>query len=136
MSTSLQKSLFASGVKVAGKNEKKSLTAISNEIDIPVEALKKLRVGEFYVQSGSGKTMKIKTSNLILGSRHAMNKKAWQKLRQSNICKYYAKTDYDKISTNHDEEFELDHLKNLINLNSVSFDPFINNKLTNLNAKY
>lgn len=123
--------MFASGVKVAGKNEKKSLTAISNEIDISVEVLKNLRVGEFYVQSGNGKTMKIKTSNLILGSRHSMNKKAWQKLRQSNIFKYYA-----KISTKRDEESEVDHLKNLINLNSVSFNQFINNKLTNLNAKY
>ena len=62
----LQKTLFASGVKIAGKNEKKSLTVLANEMDLTVDELKQLNTGEFYLQVSNYLAVKIKTPKYLL----------------------------------------------------------------------
>lgn len=66
ISSSLQKTLFASGVKLAGKNEKKSLSLLANEMEVPLDELRQLNTGEFYLQSGNYKPLKIKTPKYLL----------------------------------------------------------------------
>jgi len=44
VSPELQKALFSCHVKIAGRNDNKSLKALSNEMDIPVNNFKQLNV--------------------------------------------------------------------------------------------
>tara|TARA_B110000196_G_C21146706_1_gene667030 strand:- start:1730 stop:1918 length:189 start_codon:yes stop_codon:yes gene_type:complete len=62
----LQKTLFASGVKIAGKNEKKSLSLLANEMELTVDELKQLNTGEFYLQVANYPPIKIKTPKYLL----------------------------------------------------------------------
>jgi len=62
----LQKTLFASGVKIAGKNEKKSLSLLANEMELTVDELKQLNTGEFYLQAANYSAIKIKAPKYLL----------------------------------------------------------------------
>jgi len=91
VSTSLQKALFSSWVKIAGRNDKKSLSAIWNEMNISVDDLKKVRVGEFYIQSSNQVAKKIRAPKMLLGNNHAMTNQSWAILKDENLKKYYSK---------------------------------------------
>ncbi len=72
-------------MKIAGKNEKKSLTAIGNEMDIAVNELKNLGIGEFFIQSGNQTATKIKAPKTLLKNNNAMSKVMWKKLKAENL---------------------------------------------------
>jgi len=91
VSSSLQKALFASWVKVVGKNDRKSLNVISNELDIPVSSLKNLRIWEFYIQSGIRRAIKVKTPKLLLKDNQAMPERDWWDFKNKNLKQYYLK---------------------------------------------
>jgi len=93
ISPSVQKTLFASGVKIAGKNDRKSLSAIANEMDLSVEQLKYLNIGEFYLQIGNRKAIKLKTPKALLGDRNVMSHTQWQSLIQKQLKLHYHKID-------------------------------------------
>jgi len=77
ISPSLQKALFSAGVKIAGRNDKKSLSAIGNEMNLSVDVLKPLHVGEFFIQTANNPARKIKCPNMLLGNNHAMTNDDW-----------------------------------------------------------
>jgi hypothetical protein len=101
----LQKALFSSGVKIIGQNERKTLKAAEQEINIPFEKLQKLKVGEFYIQTGSNPSFKVKAPTYLLGDNHAMKPIDWEAIKQYNLEHYYRKV----TTLNADEELQLEN---------------------------
>ena len=99
-SPSLQKALFSAGVKIAGKNDKKSLASLANEMDLKIDELSQLKVGQFYVQQWNQRAIKIQTPDYLIGHNHTMSFQMWHKLLNKNLSLYYAKqkeTDTDLL---------------------------------------
>lgn len=133
ISSSLQKTLFASGVKLAGKNEKKSLSLLANEMEVPLDELRQLNTGEFYLQSGNYKPLKIKTPKYLLWNKNAMPKRDWREVVKKTLDRYYAKLNKPNATT---------VLKNEIN-NQIHNKYYVtqqhlhtNSQLDNLTSKY
>jgi len=73
ISPAVQKTLFASNVIVAGKNERQSLNAISKEINISLYEMMRLSVGQFYIQSPYKATTRIKAPKLLLKDNYSID---------------------------------------------------------------
>ncbi len=89
ISPAVQKTLFASNVIIAGKNERQSLNAIGKEINISLFDAMKLKVGEFYIKSLSKQTIKIKTPKLLLKENYVIDDNLWYLIKDRNLRKYY-----------------------------------------------
>ena len=133
ISSALQKTLFASGVKIAGKNEKKSLSLLANEMDLTVDALKQLNVGEFYLQAGNYLPIKFKTPKYLLWNANAMPVTSWRNLVKQNLQRYYWKLAPNNASTDlMDEINNQKHNKYYVSQQQLD----TNTHLENLNSKY
>ena len=133
ISTSLQKTLFASGVKSAGKNEKKSLTVLANEMDLTVDELKQLNTGEFYLQVSNYLAVKIKTPKYLLWSKNSMPNRYWRSLVKQTLEHYYGKL--KQQDTHSDLKHEINnqkHNKYYVHQQQINTDTH----LENLNSKY
>ncbi len=60
-------------------------------MNISVDDLKKVRVGEFYIQSSNQVAKKIRAPKMLLGNNHAMTNQSWAILKDENLKKYYSK---------------------------------------------
>lgn len=133
ISSALQKTLFASGVKIAGKNEKKSLSILANEMELTVDELKKLNTGEFYLQVANYPPIKIKTPKYLLWNKNTMPSKSWHYLVKQTLQAYYSKL------KPHDAHSDLTHeinnqKHNQYYVNQQQISP--NTQLENLHSKY
>ena len=117
--------MFSAGVKIAGKNDKKSLASLANEMDLKVDELSQLKVGQFYVKQWNQKAIKIQTPDYLIGHNHAMSFQAWHKLLNNNLSLYYAKQ----------KETNMDLLYEEI-LQSNNNTGWIKSNLTHLKPKY
>ncbi len=88
-SPSLQKALFSAGVVIAGKNERSSLLAISKELDISVDGLTHLKIGEFVVNTLWRAPFVIQTPTLLLGGNYSISDEQWQWIRARNLRQHY-----------------------------------------------
>lgn len=133
ISSALQKTLFASGVKIAGKNEKKSLSLLANEMELTVDELKQLNTGEFYLQVANYPAFKIKTPKYLLWNKNAMPSKCWHYLVKQTLQAYYSKLKpHDAHS---DLTYEINSQKhNQYYVNQQQISP--NTQLENLHSKY
>ena len=133
ISTALQKTLFASGVKIAGKNEKKSLSLLANEMELTVDELKQLNTGEFYLQTANYPPIKIKTPKYLLWSQNAMPTKCWRNLVKQTLQHYYGKLNpHDWHNDLNHEIQNQKHKQHYVNQQQVN----PNTQLENLNSKY
>lgn len=133
ISSALQKTLFASGVTIAGKNEKKSLGLLANEMELTVDELKQLNTGEFYLQAANYPPIKIKTPKYLLWSKNAMPSKHRYNLIKQNLQRYYSKL------KPHDAHSDLTHeinnqKHNQYYVSQQQISP--NTQLENLHSKY
>jgi len=46
-------------------------------MNISVDALKKLRIGEFFIQCGNQSAKKIRSPKMLLGNNHVMSNASW-----------------------------------------------------------
>lgn len=84
--------LSASGIKIVGKNSIKNLTKMAIEMDMDVNLLEKLNVGEFYVKIGSQPVFKIATTDQYLDDRNQVDRYTYKKIVKYILKKYYRST--------------------------------------------
>ncbi len=133
ITSALQKTLFASGVKIAGKNEKKSLSLLANEMELTVDELKQLNTGEFYLQTANYPPIKIKTPKYLLWSQNAMPTKCWCNLVKQTLQHYYGKLNpHDWHNGLNHEIQNQKHNQHYVNQQQVN----PNTQLENLHSKY
>ena len=84
--------LSASGIKIVGKNSTKNLTKMAVEMDIDVNLLENLKVGEFYVQIGSESAFKITTTDQYIDDKNETDRYTYKKIVKYILKKYYRKT--------------------------------------------
>lgn len=89
ISPAVQKTLFASDVIIAGKNERQSISAISREMNISKFEMMSLRVGQFYIKSSSKSITRIKTPKLLLKENYTIDDNLWYLIKDRNLRKYY-----------------------------------------------
>lgn len=84
--------LSASGIKIVGKNSTKSLIKMAMEIDIDVNLLENLNVGEFYIKIGSQPVFKIITTDQYIDDRGEVDIYTFKRIVKYILKKYYRKT--------------------------------------------
>lgn len=89
--TALQKALFSTGVQFIGANETSTLKRAEQELNIPLEELKKLKKGEFYIKcNDSSHACKIQVPSLLVGDNNSMTDEEWEELKKYSL-RYYQK---------------------------------------------
>jgi len=84
--------LSASGIKIVGKNSTKNLAKMSTEMDMDVNLLENLSMGEFYVKIGSQTAFKITTTDQYIDDRNQVDRYTHKKIVKYILKKYYRKT--------------------------------------------
>lgn len=84
--------LSASGIKIVGKNSTKNLAKMATEMDMDVNLLENLSMGEFYVKIGSQAAFKITTTDKYIDDRNQVDRYAHKKIIEYILKKYYRKT--------------------------------------------
>ncbi len=64
--------------------------ADKQELGVELVNLKRLRKGQFFIQSGSYRPLKLKVPTYLLKDRNTMHLRHWKNLIESNLLKYYA----------------------------------------------
>lgn len=83
--------MSAASVKVVGRNAIKDLKVMSEELEVDVELLKKLKQGEFYIKNDSNITQKVITTDKYLDNNTAIPDKQWKKHIKYQIKHFYRK---------------------------------------------
>lgn len=91
--------LSAANIIVVGKNSRKDLKIMSEEIGINIESLENLKTGEFYIKIGSNDAIKIVTTDKYLGNKHSIPDELWEKHLKYQIKHYYKRIDVDLEDT-------------------------------------
>ena len=84
--------LSASGIKIVGKNSTKNLTKMATEMDMDINLLENLSMGEFYVKIGSQAAFKITTTDQYIDDRNQVDRYTYKKIKKYILKKYYRKT--------------------------------------------
>lgn len=84
--------LSASGIKIVGKNSTKNLAKMATEMDMDVNLLENLSMGEFYVKIGSQAAFKITTTDQYIDDRNQVDRYTHKKIIKYILKKYYRKT--------------------------------------------
>ncbi len=100
--------LSAANIIVVGKNSKKDLKIMAEEIGVDIKLLETLKPGEFYIKVGSNDALRIKTIDKYLGNKFSISDELWKKHLKYQIKHYYKKIDnvseeQSQICTYHDK---------------------------------
>jgi hypothetical protein len=91
--------LSAANIIIVGKNSKKDLKIMSEEIGVGIELLENLKTGEFYIKIGSNNAIKIVTTDKYIGNKHSISDEAWKMHLKYQRKHYYKKIDVDLENT-------------------------------------
>jgi hypothetical protein len=80
-------------VKIVGKNSNKTLDAINRTLNKKLEDVEKLIAGEFFVQSGDKKLLKIRNTDKLFKGENQISSEKWQEHKEYQLCKYYRKVE-------------------------------------------
>lgn len=83
--------LSGANIKIVGRNSIKDLKIMSEEIEVDIQSLKDLRIGEFYIKVGSKNAIKIVTTDKFLGYKHSISDDLWNKHLKYQKKHYYKK---------------------------------------------
>ena len=95
-------------IKIVGYNSHKDLKAMSDELGIDVEMLKKLKVGEFYVKIRASDAFKIVTTDKYLDNKASVSDELWKKIRKYQLKHYYRKLNDDTIEVKVTSDTKID----------------------------
>lgn len=91
--------LSAANIIVVGKNSRKDLKIMSEEIGVNIESLENLKTGEFYIKVGSNDAIKIVTTDKYLGNNLSISDELWKTILKYQRNHYYKKIDVDLEDT-------------------------------------
>ncbi len=80
-------------VKIVGKNSNKTLDAINRTLNKKLEDVEKLIAGEFFVQSGDKKLLKIRNTDKLFKGENQISSEKWQEHKEYQLNKYYRKVE-------------------------------------------
>lgn len=83
--------MSAANIKIVGKNSLKDLKMMAEEIQVDLQSLSTLKIGEFYIKVGSNNAIKIVTTNERLGNKTAISDELWKKHLKYQKKHYYKK---------------------------------------------
>lgn len=83
--------LSAANIKVVGKNLRKNLKIMSEEIGVKIKSLENLKTGEFHIKVGSNDAIKIVITNKYLGNNSSISDELWKKNLKYQKKHYYKK---------------------------------------------
>ena len=66
---------------------------MADEIEVDIQTLKNLGIGEFYIKVGSKKAFKIVTSNQFIGDKDAISEEMWKAHLKYQKKHYYKSID-------------------------------------------
>lgn len=79
-------------VKIVGKNSNKTLDLMNKTLNTKLEDVENLTAGEFNLQSGTNKVMRIRNSNKLLEGIANISDEEWQESKKYQIETYYRST--------------------------------------------
>lgn len=92
--------MSGANIKIVGRNSNKDLNVMAEEIEVDVQLLKSLKIGEFYVKVGSNNAIKIITTDMLLGNKNSISDEIWKKNLKYQKKHYYKKViDSTEISS-------------------------------------
>ncbi|OHE15988.1 MAG: hypothetical protein A2525_04475 [Sulfurimonas sp. RIFOXYD12_FULL_36_11] len=101
--------LSNTNVKIIGQNSNKTLEAMNKTLNVKLEDVESLSVGEFYISAGTNDIIKIQNSDKLLGDKGAISNEQWEEHKQYQLEHYYRPIMAKQVTSKHTEE-ELDKM--------------------------
>jgi DNA helicase HerA-like ATPase len=80
-------------IKIVGRSSNKDLKIMSEELEVDIQSLKNLQIGEFFIKIDSDEAFKIKTTDKYIDDKSGISEELWKSILKYQKKKYYKKID-------------------------------------------